>query len=244
MKSKVSARHIFMNLRLNKLAEMVDPGSRLADIGTDHAYLPIKLVQEGKVAFAIASDVAAGPLQNAKTDIAEAGLGQQIETRLGSGLETLKDEDRIDTVVIAGMGGKLMVSLLEEAAGRGKYYPTLILEPNIGENRVRQWLEEHDYQIVAEDLVAEAGHTYELIKAKQTGKKHSLTAKEKDFGPLLLKQKGPVFLAKWTRQLAYYQQLLANLNKAKQKDADRIADLERLIKDISEEIKDEGEEND
>ena len=78
-----------MNLRLNKLAEMVDPGSRLADIGTDHAYLPIKLVQEGKVAFAIASDVAAGPLQNAKTDIAEAGLGQQIETRLGSGLETL-----------------------------------------------------------------------------------------------------------------------------------------------------------
>ena len=67
-----------MNLRLNKLAEMVDPGSRLADIGTDHAYLPIKLVQEGKVAFAIASDVAAGPLQNAKTDIAEAGLGQQI----------------------------------------------------------------------------------------------------------------------------------------------------------------------
>ena len=233
-----------MNLRLNKLAEMVDPGSRLADIGTDHAYLPIKLVQECKVAFAIASDVAAGPLQNAKTDIAEAGLGQQIETRLGSGLETLKDEDRIDTVVIAGMGGKLMVSLLEEAAGRGKYYPTLILEPNIGENRVRQWLEEHDYQIVAEDLVAEAGHTYELIKAKQTGKKHSLTAKEKDFGPLLLKQKDPVFLAKWTRQLAYYQQLLANLNKAKQKDADRIADLERLIKDISEEIKDEGEEND
>ncbi|MGM9910814.1 MAG: tRNA (adenine(22)-N(1))-methyltransferase [Lacticaseibacillus absianus] len=233
-----------MNLRLNKLAEMVDPGSRLADIGTDHAYLPIKLVQEGKVAFAIASDVAAGPLQNAKTDIAEAGLGQQIETRLGSGLETLKDEDRIDTVVIAGMGGKLMVSLLEEAAGRGKYYPTLILEPNIGENRVRQWLEEHDYQIVAEDLVAEAGHTYELIKAKQTGEKQPLTAKEKDFGPLLLKQKGPVFLAKWTRQLAYYQQLLANLNKAKQKDADRIADLERLIKDISEEIKDEGEEND
>ena len=233
-----------MNLRLNKLAEMVDPGSRLADIGTDHAYLPIKLVQEGKVAFAIASDVAAGPLQNAKTDIAEAGLGQQIETCLGSGLETLKDEDQIDTVVIAGMGGKLMVSLLEEAAGRGKYYSTLILEPNIGENRVRQWLEEHDYQIVAEDLVAEAGHTYELIKAKQTGKKHSLTAKEKDFGPLLLKQKDPVFLAKWTRQLAYYQQLLANLNKAKQKDADRIADLERLIKDISEEIKDEGEEND
>lgn len=233
-----------MNLRLNKLAEMVDPGSRLADIGTDHAYLPIKLVEEGKVDFAIASDVAAGPLQNAKTDIAQAGLDQQIATRLGSGLETLKDEDRIDTVVIAGMGGKLMVSLLEEAAGRGKYYPTLILEPNIGENRVRQWLEEHDYQIVAEDLVAEAGHTYELIKAKQTGEKHPLTAKEKDFGPLLLKQKGPVFLAKWTRQLAYYQQLLANLNKAKQKDADRIADLERLIKDISEEIKDEGEEND
>ena len=144
-----------MNLRLNRLAEMVDPDSRLADIGTDHAYLPILLVESGKISHAIASDVAAGPLENAKTDIASAGLSDQIETRLGSGLETIKESDQIDTVVIAGMGGKLMVNLLSEAASRGVYYPTLVLEANIGESTVRRWLMANKYEIVAEDIVYE-----------------------------------------------------------------------------------------
>ena len=101
--------------RLAQICKMVDPQSRVADIGTDHAYLPIALVEEGKIDFAIASDVAAGPLDNAKQDIAQAGLEDKIETRLGSGLETLKSSDQIDTVVIAGMGGKLMTNLLEAA---------------------------------------------------------------------------------------------------------------------------------
>ena len=105
-----------MNLRLNTLAKMVDPGSRVADIGTDHAYLPIELVKNGKIDYAIASDVAEGPLENAKNDIAAAGLTEQIETRLGSGLETVTDADQIDTVVIAGMGGKLMIFLIELGA--------------------------------------------------------------------------------------------------------------------------------
>lgn len=66
-----------MNLRLNTLAKMVDSGSRVADIGTDHAYLPIELVKSGKIDYAVASDVAKGPLDNAKTDIMEAGLDKQ-----------------------------------------------------------------------------------------------------------------------------------------------------------------------
>jgi len=97
-----------MNLRLNTLAQMVDPGSRVADIGTDHAYLPIELVKNKQINYAIASDIAKGPLQNAKNDIAEAGLQNKIETRLGPGLSTVNHNDDIDTVVIAGMGGKLI----------------------------------------------------------------------------------------------------------------------------------------
>ena len=157
-----------MNLRLNTLAKMVDPGSRVADIGTDHAYLPIELVKNGKIDYAIASDVAEGPLENAKNDIAAAGLTEQIETRLGSGLETVTHADQIDTVVIAGMGGKLMTDILDRAWSKDAQFKTLVLEPNIGEAGVRNWLMMHNYKIISEKLIAEAGHTYELIKASLT----------------------------------------------------------------------------
>lgn len=228
-----------MNLRLNTLADMVDSDSRIADIGTDHAYLPIELVKNGKIQYAIASDIADGPLENAKTDIAEAGLSEQIETRLGSGLATVTHADRIDTVVIAGMGGKLMVNILDNAWQKDYHYKTLVLEPNIGEAGVREWLVAHDYQIADEKLIAEAGHTYELIKARLTHEKHDLTEKEIFFGPFILRAKNPVFYQKWNGQLAYNQKLLQNLNKAKKKDTNRIHEVEHHIELIREEINDD-----
>lgn len=228
-----------MNLRLNTLAKMVDPGSRIADIGTDHAYLPIELVKKGKVDYAIASDVAAGPLENAKTDIAQAGLSDQIETRLGNGLETVTHQDKIDTVAIAGMGGKLMVDILDAAWSKEYQFKNLVLEPNIGEAGVRNWLMMHNYQIADEKLIAEAGHTYELVKAKLTDTKHDLTEKEIFFGPFILQEKNPVFYQKWQGQLAYNQKLLQNLNKAKRKDENRINEVKHYIKLIEEEINDD-----
>ena len=225
-----------LETRLAHLAAMVDENTRLADIGTDHAYLPIDLVKSGKIDFAIASDVAEGPLDNAKTDILAAGLSKNIETRLGSGLETLRPEDNIQTVVIAGMGGKLMSDLLETAKVNGNLYPTLILEPNIGEPRVRKWLMENNYQIIQEEIIDTAGHIYELIKATLITDKHPLTDKELLFGPFLLKEKTAVFTKKWTNQLAYQKQLLLNLNKAKNKDMARISEVEQRIKFIEGEL--------
>lgn len=183
-----------MNLRLNTLAKMVDPGSRVADIGTDHAYLPIELVKNGKIDYAIASDVAEGPLENAKNDIAAAGLTEQIETRLGSGLETVTHADQIDTVVIAGMGGKLMTDILDRAWSKDAQFKTLVLEPNIGEAGVRNWLMMHNYKIISEKLIAEAGHTYELIKASLTEEKHEMTEKEIFLAPLLYKKRIQFFI--------------------------------------------------
>ncbi len=223
--------------RLAQIGKMVDPESRLADIGTDHAYLPIALVKEGKIDFAIASDVAAGPLNNAKQDIEQAGLEEKIETRLGSGLETLKAEDRIDTVVIAGMGGKLMTNLLETAYQEGKKYPTLILEANIGEPLVRKWLMDHHYEIVAEQIIEVAGHIYEIIKAEIKRDKLDLSEQELAFGPFLLKEKNSIFIKKWTNQLRYYKNLKANLNKAKNKDQEKIDKINALIGMIEEVLK-------
>lgn len=225
-----------MNLRLNTLAKMVDPGSRVADIGTDHAYLPIELVKNGKINYAIASDVAEGPLENAKNDIAAAGLTEQIETRLGSGLETVTHADQIDTVVIAGMGGKLMTDILDRAWSKDAQFKTLVLEPNIGEAGVRNWLMMHNYKIISEKLIAEAGHTYELIKASLTEEKHEMTEKEIFFGPFIVQEKNLVFYQKWEGQLAYYQRLLVNLNKARKKDEDRINEVDHDIKLIKEEL--------
>ena len=218
---------------------MVDPDSKVADIGTDHAYLPIKLVKSGKIKFAIASDVAEGPLENAKSDIAEAGLSDQIETRLGNGLETITHQDQVDTVVIAGMGGKLMVDILDTAWSKDFQFKNLVLEPNIGEAGVRNWLMMHNYQIVAEKLIAEAGHTYELIKARLTSDKHDLTEKEIFFGPFIMREKNPVFYQKWQGQLQYYEKLLQNLNKARKKDEDRINEVEHNIQLIKEELSDD-----
>lgn len=223
--------------RLAQIGKMVDSQSRVADIGTDHAYLPIALVEEGKIDFAIASDVAAGPLDNAKQDIEQAGLEDKIETRLGSGLETLKNSDQIDTVVIAGMGGKLMTNLLETAHHEEKVYPTLILEANIGEPLVRKWLVDHQYEIVEEKIIEVAGHIYEIIKAKLTEAKYNLSDQELEFGPFLLKEKNLVFIKKWTKQLNYYENLKANLNKAKNKDEAKISQIDDLIEMIEEVLK-------
>lgn len=227
-----------MNLRLNSLAQMVDQGARIADIGTDHAYLPIQLVKENKIQFAVASDVAAGPLENAKKDIAAAGLDGNIETRLGAGLDTINSADQIDTVIIAGMGGKLITQILNDAWLKDSIFKTLILEPNIGEPGVRKWLMSHNYQIKREKIITEAGHTYELIKAEKTNKIVKLTVKELFFGPEILKEKNQVFYQKWQDQLAYHQRLLCNLNKAQEKDRAHIRQIEDEIKMIEGELND------
>ena len=134
-----------------------------------------------------------------------------------------------------------MVNLLSEAASRGVFYPNLVLEANIGENTVRRWLMANKYEIVAEDIVYEAGHIYELIKARLTDQVHELTVREQEFGPLLLKNKTDVFYKKWQGQEAYYQKLLANLNKAREKDLTRIKEVENLLAMIKTEL---GGEND
>lgn len=220
--------------RLAQLASMVEPGSRVADIGTDHAYLPIALVKDKKIDFAIASDVAAGPLNNAINDIKGAGLEDKIITRLGSGLETLQPEDKIDTVIIAGMGGKLMRDLLDKPAQENKFYENLILEPNVGEPIVRKWLMNHSYKIEAEKIIEVSGHIYELIKAKHVTDSVGLSAAQIQFGPFLLKEKNKIFIKKWTKQLDFQKNLLSNLQKAKQQDVNKVETTKKIIAMIEE----------
>ena len=135
---------------------MVTEGSSLADVGTDHGYIPIALVQTGKVSRAIAMDINKGPLERAALHIREQHLEDRITTRLSDGMTALK-EGEADTVLIAGMGGALTVHILEGGAHCLASVKELILQPQSEIWLVREWLCEHGYKITDEDIVLDEG---------------------------------------------------------------------------------------
>ena len=132
-----------MNLskRLSCLAEMVTAGSRLADVGTDHGYVPLCLYRQGKIPAAIAMDINRGPLERAQEHIREAGVEAYIETRLSDGLAALQPGEA-DTVLIAGMGGNLTKRILTEGKEVLETVKELVLQPQSEIWKVRRWLRE------------------------------------------------------------------------------------------------------
>lgn len=202
---------VHLTKRLTAIAQQVPKGSRLADIGSDHALVPVHLVQTGQVQFAIAGEVIPGPLGRAKQAIVAAGLTQQIQPRLANGLAAIRPEDRIDVVVIAGMGGQLICDILTAGQPQQTGIKRLILEPNIQEDLVRQWLGAHAYRIVAETIVAEDQHIYEVIVAERTTQPIAYSPQALKFGPCLMQEKSAVFRAKWRHRYETNEKIKANL---------------------------------
>lgn len=158
---------VFMNMtihlspRLEAVAQAVPPGACVIDVGTDHARLPVWLVQSGRVRRAIATDLRSGPLEGAAALIAKTGLESCISLRLTDGLSGLGPEDG-DTVVIAGMGGETMISILS-AAPWTKQGTLLILEPQTKQAELRRYLLENGYAVISERLVRDAGRIYPVL---------------------------------------------------------------------------------
>lgn len=151
-----------LSRRLDTIASFVPEGSRIADIGTDHGYIPIHLVREGKVKHAIAMDVRKGPLERAQAHIHEAGLEDRIEVRLSDGLLKL-EKNQADCVVIAGMGGELIIHILEEGYDLWKDIPYWILSPQSDLDKVRQFLEKESFFIEKESMIKEEGKYYTVM---------------------------------------------------------------------------------
>ena len=154
-----------LSKRMDRLASMVTEGSSLADVGTDHGYIPIALVQTGKVSRAIAMDINKGPLERAVLHIREQHLEDRITTRLSDGMTALK-EGEADTVLIAGMGGALTVHILEGGAHCLASVKELILQPQSEIWLVREWLCEHGYKITDEDIVLDEGKYYPMMRVE------------------------------------------------------------------------------
>lgn len=157
-----------LSKRLRMLADMVTPGNRVADVGCDHAFLSIYLVQAGICPRALAMDVRTGPLAAAGAHVAECGLGSYIEVRLSDGLAACGSGEA-DTVVCAGMGGRLMERILTEGMDRAREMRELILQPQSELPRFRAFLRETGFAVVEEDAVFEEGKYYFAMKAAYRG---------------------------------------------------------------------------
>ena len=141
--------------RLQLLADWVPQGASFADIGTDHAYLPVWLVLQGRVRHAIASDLRKGPLERARETGRTYGA-EGIDFRLGNGLATVQPHEA-EVIAIAGMGGENIASILEAAPWTADGQHTLLLDPHTKAEVLRRWLMEHGYTILREALVRDRG---------------------------------------------------------------------------------------
>lgn len=192
-----------LSQRLQAVASLVSVGHRVADIGTDHAYLPIYLMQEGRAAAVIAMDVNKGPLKKAGEHVEQSGLKEKIELRLSDGFEKLKPFEA-DTAVLAGMGGPLMIRILEEYQETTLSLKECILQPQSEIAKVRAFLLEKGFLFLKEDMVKEDGKYYPMMKAavpraygadskeSSQGASSAWDETEIRYGKLLLEMRHPV----------------------------------------------------
>lgn len=159
-----------MNLdkRLSAVAALLRDGKRLADIGTDHAYLPVAQVAAGKCPAAIASDIGQGPLEAARHTVTAAGMQDAIDLRLGDGLATVAPHEAED-IAIAGMGGETIVAILQAASWIKDPALRLVLQPMTRAEELRRWLLTNGFTIVEEHLVEDGRHLYPVLAAEYTG---------------------------------------------------------------------------
>lgn len=234
----VDEKHL--SARLACVASLVPAGARVADIGSDHAYLPAALVLDGKIDFAIAGEVVKGPYENAVREIKDHQLEGQVIPRLADGLAAIEPADKVDTITIAGMGGSLIASILEKGKDKLTEIKRLVLQPNVGESQLREWLMNNHYQIMTEKIIEEDNHIYEIIVAEPSVVPFRYSKYELDFGPFLLENKGPIFKKKWREYLQREAYVIDQMQKAQQPPVKKINEINQFLSQVKEAIADDN----
>ena len=230
---------IQLSKRLRAIADLVTPGYRLADIGTDHGYLPIWLLQNQRIPYALGLDIRPGPLEHAGINMQNAGVSDKMELRLSDGLEQLQASEA-DTVVISGMGGMLIISILQNACQKVRCMKELILSPQSDIPMVRKYLRTNGFLIVDEQVIIDSQKFYTIIKAEPTqdgsctrsrGNEQTL---EDQFGPVLLEKRPEAFIQMLIFQQKTNQQIIDQLESASKTDTnrDRLNELKQKQEDI------------
>ena len=204
---------IKLSQRLQAIADMVPAGVKVADIGTDHGFLPCYLAQSGKAEQVIACDVNAQPLALAQKNIADYNVADKVSTRLGDGLAVIKPGE-VDVVTIAGMGGALMIDILDASPMVVDRLKRIVLQPNVGAEAVRIWAEKNRWQIVAEELVKENDIFSVIIVLEQGRSDRFMSAVELYLGPKLLADHHPLLGLYISEEWEKTQHILEQLSKS------------------------------
>lgn len=202
-------------MRLERVAAHVPPGARLADIGSDHGYLPVALMRRGVIEAAVAGEVALTPFHSAERTVRDNDLQQHVTVRLANGLAAIEPQDGITAISVCGMGGETIRDILDSGKARLSGAERLILQPNGGEQPLRQWLMDNSYRIVSEELLQENRFDYEIIVAERA-EPVAYTGQELYFGPLQMQARSPAFLRKWQRILREKHKTLSQFARARQ----------------------------
>ena len=216
--------------RLETVASFVPQGAVLLDVGSDHAYLPIELVEKGHIERAIAGEVVEGPYQSAVKNVESHGLSEKIQVRLANGLAAFEESDQVSVITIAGMGGRLIASILEEGFDKLAHVECLILQPNNREDDLRSWLQDHGFQIIAESILEEAGKFYEILVVEAGQMK--LSSRDTRFGPFLAREVSPVFVQKWQKEAEKLEFALGQIPEKNQEERQVLADKIKAIKEV------------
>ncbi|MEW9049600.1 MAG: tRNA (adenine(22)-N(1))-methyltransferase TrmK [Neobacillus sp.] len=237
-----------LSLRLGAVAKYVPNGFKVADIGSDHAYLPCYLVKNNEVTFAIAGEVVAGPYQSAKKNVQAEGLEGIVSVRMGDGLEVIEN-DEVDCITIAGMGGTLITNILDAGKLKLGSVTRLVLQPNINAMAIRQWFMENGWQLIAEEILEEDGKIYEVLVGEKGTPEKPYDKEQIDMelllGPCLKKQKNQAFIKKWNLEKKNWQRIYQQLEGSAEPTAETLAKKQELLTKIQlveEVLKDEESE--
>lgn len=198
-----------INARLKKIGDLVEANSFCLDVGCDHALLDIYLVHQNKNIKAVASDIAEGPVEQAKRNIKRERLENDIEVRLGDGLSTYTED--INTVIISGMGGRNIIGICKNNLKIFKKVDTYIVSPNNYQEDVKKFFTKNGFYIENEEFVKDKRFIYQIIIFKKGKKKY--TKKEYFFGPIFLVKKGPLFREYYEREKKSREILISLLPK-------------------------------
>lgn len=225
-----------LSKRLETIASMVPAAAAdglVADVGTDHGFVPIWLVEQKKAGRALAMDVRSGPLQRAQEHIREHKLEQAIETRLSDGLAGLKPYEA-DTVVIAGMGGELMLRILRDGGHVRDTVRHWVLSPQSELREFRHGLEKLGLAIVREVMVEEDGKYYTIMLA-EPGKMHYDGEYQYRYGDCLIRDKSPELAALLKKEERQYKEIISRLQLQQGEAAkSRLAEMRQKLEEIKE----------
>ena len=247
-------KNIQLSKRLQYVADFITPGLVLADIGTDHGFIPIYMVLADKSPKAFAMDINEGPLERATEHIEEKGLGDKIETRLSDGLQKLNGNEA-ESVLIAGMGGSLVIKILDEGKHALEGVKELVLSPHTEADLVRGYLKTTDFVIEKEGMVIDAGKYYVVIKARRREENEQGLLYENEnkapegveeelyktlctkYGRLLLEEKNPILKELLTKELGTYNSIYEGLkNNETEAGLKRRTEIQNILEHLNEAI--------